>query len=58
MCHCTIFCSSRSVEVMGGSLKKIFGKKDVRILMLGLGAAGKTGISSQCVNKWIAHNMI
>ena len=49
-CHCTVSCYSRSVEVMGGSLKKIFGKKDMRILMLGLDAAGKTSIPSQCVN--------
>ena len=29
---------------MGGALKKLFGKKDMRILMLGLDAAGKTSI--------------
>ena len=55
-CHCTVFCSSRSVEVMGGSLKKIFGKKDMRILMLGLDAAGKTSIPSQSVNEFFMHN--
>ena len=55
-CHYTVFCFSRLVGVMGGSLKKIFGKKEVRILLLGLDAAGKTSIPSQCVNEFITHN--
>ena len=29
---------------MGKALAKLFGKKDIRILMLGLDAAGKTSI--------------
>ena len=30
---------------MGKTLSKIFGKKEVRILMLGLDASGKTSVS-------------
>ena len=29
---------------MGAAFRKLFGKKDMRILMLGLDAAGKTSI--------------
>ena len=39
-------CVCRSVGGMGNVMKKIFGKKDMRILMLGLDAAGKTSIRS------------
>ena len=51
-------CSSRSVEVMGGLLTNIFGKKDMRILMLGLDAAGKTSIPSQGMNEFTHSIMI
>ena len=34
---------------MGKALAKLFGKKDMRILMLGLDAAGKTSILKICV---------
>ena len=33
---------------MGKALAKLFGKKDMRILMLGLDAAGKTSILRKC----------
>ena len=37
---------------MGKALAKLFGKKDMRILMLGLDAAGKTSILNLAVRGW------
>jgi hypothetical protein len=37
-----ICCPCSHTQAMGNIIKKLFGNKDMRILMLGLDAAGKT----------------
>ena len=50
---------------MGKALAKLFGKKDMRILMLGLDAAGKTSILHftsffyiMVFSDWLGNNMV
>ena len=43
---------------MGKALRKLFGKKDMRILMLGLDAAGKTSILPLLVTTSYTHTCV